>query len=263
MSDGYYKYYQASDESGNDFNEENQATKDTVWNTAFQLDVMMQAKNRPDGSYLFPAKTCKDLLLCDPKIENINRWIDPNLGSNKDKFNVECRFDRIETKETKAWTCVEPKKKNITATMDVVDKWRYMIGDLKANEEFPIVYEADEVALRFLRLEHMEVKQKITYFCKNQHAYRNTNDVTGKHFMIKTADNVDIAADETSDMMLKNLVDECNTLDGEEHYATFELSTKKLNSLPIKDIKIKHMGVPTGKTYDPRIEVEVGPICFA
>merc|ERR1712072_1620001 len=145
--------------------------------------------------------------------------------------------------------------------MDMVDQWRYLIGDLNEGEE--IAYDADEVALRYMRLNSMNVRQNITYKCRNQHAHRDSNGDEGRYVMIKTADGAEIDTDkERSRMFLDVIRDECNRRDGKWHSAVFELSTKKLNSLPISDIKIRHTSA-TGVKYTPtKFKIELGPICF-
>lgn len=205
---------------------------------------------------MFPGKTCQDLQLCDKDIKSGEYFIDPNLGATDDKFTVDCIFG-----EKKAETCIRPKQKNFTATMDSADTWKYLISDLKPEEE--IAYDADEVALRFMRLNSMTARQTITYRCMNQHAHRDINNDVGRYVMVKTADGAEIDTDkERRSMFLEVLRDECNRKDGKWHSAVFELSTKKLNSLPISDIKIRHT-TPEGKKYaKTKFEIELGPICF-
>jgi len=183
-------------------------------------------------------------------------FIDPNLGATDDKFTVDCQFEK-----NKAETCIRPKKTLFSAEMDSADAWKYLISDLKPDDK--IAYDADEIALRFMRLNSMTARQNITYKCMNQHAHRNLNGDVGRYVMIKTADGADIDTDkERRNMFLEVLRDECNRKDGKWHSAVFELSTKKLNSLPISDIKIRHTK-PEGKKYEKtKFEIELGPICF-
>jgi len=135
-----------------------------------------------------------------------------------------------------------------------------LVNDLKSNE---IEYDADEVALRFMRLNSMSVRQNITYKCRNQHAHRDANGDEGRYVMIKTADGNLVNTDKEREMFLDVIRDECNRRDGKEHTAVFELSTKRVSSLPITDIRIKHT-TATGTTYTPtEFKVELGPICFS
>jgi len=231
------------------------------------LDVYMQAKQKPDGGNWFPGKTCRDLQLCDKNIKSGEYYVDPNLGCPSDKFLVDCNFDN-----GRAETCVRPKKTiydddssvgKYLATMDVADKWRYLVNDLKSVSD-EIKYDADEVALRFLRLNSMNVRQNFTYRCKNQHAYKDNKGIIDRHVMIRTADGAEIDTDKARNkMFLDVLRDECNKRDGKWHSAVFELSTKKTSALPITDIKIKHT-TPTGSTYEStKFEIELGSICFS
>lgn len=254
MYDDGYRYYRS--EEGKDFKTESKDLSGTVYHNMFQLDVYMQAKMKPDGGALFPGKTCKDLKLCHPDMESGPRFIDPNMGSSRDKFLADCDFDN-----KKAETCIRPKTTTFTSSMDVVDTWKYLVSDLKSGE---IEYDADEVALRFLRLNSMKVRQNITYHCRNQHAHRNTNGDESRYVMIKTADGAEIDTNkERNNMFLDVIRDECNRLDGKWHSAVFELSTKVVAALPVTDIKIKHT-TPTGVKYTPtEFKIELGPICFS
>ena len=115
-----------------------------------------------------------------------------------------------------------------------------------------------------MRLNSLNVRQNITYKCRNQHAHRDMNGDEGRYVMIKTADGIEIDTDKDRSSMFLNVIrDECNRKDGNWHSAVFELSTKKLHSLPIIDIKIRHT-TPTGVIYKPtEFKVELGPICFS
>merc|ERR1712080_704961 len=230
---------------------EDKETQGTIWHHLFQLDATMQGKNKPDGGELFPAKSCKDLKLCHPDIKSGSYFVDPNLGVQNDKFVVDCVFDG-----DRAETCIRPKTTIFTSKMDVVDTWKFLINDLNTNSE--IAYDADAVALRYMRLNSMNVRQNITYKCRNQHAHRDTNGDEGRYVMIKTADGAEIDTDKNRNSMFMNVLkDECNQLDGKWHSAVFELKTSKLDSLPITDIKIRHTTKPT------EFKVELGPICFS
>merc|ERR1712080_60955 len=249
MYDDGYRYYKS--EEGKDFKTEDKETQGTIWHHLFQLDATMQGKNKPDGGELFPAKSCKDLKLCHPDIKSGSYFVDPNLGVQNDKFVVDCVFDG-----DRAETCIRPKTTIFTSKMDVVDTWKFLINDLNTNSE--IAYDADAVALRYMRLNSMNIRQNITYKCRNQHAHRDTNGDEGRYVMIKTADGAEIDTDKNRNSMFMNVLkDECNQLDGKWHSAVFELKTSKLDSPPITDIKIRHTTKPT------EFKVELGPICFS
>ena len=115
-----------------------------------------------------------------------------------------------------------------------------------------------------MRLNSMKVRQNITYKCLNQHAHRDQNGDEGLYVMIKTADGNIIDTDKDRHAMFLDVIkDECNRRDGKWHSAVFELSTTKLNSLPITDITIRHT-TPACKTYEPtKFMIELGPICFS
>merc|ERR1711973_147543 len=86
---------------------------------------------------------------------------------------------------------------------------RFLIHDLENTQE--IAYDADTVALRYMRLNSLRVRQKITYHCLNQHAHRDSNGDEGLYVMVKTADGqmVDTRKDKQS-IFLDVIKDECN-----------------------------------------------------
>jgi hypothetical protein len=244
MYDDGYRYYKSDD--GKDFAKEDSSLMGTVYHTLFQTDVVIQGKIKPDGGVNFPGKSCKDLQLCHPEIESGPFYIDPNMGGNSDKFIADCDF-----KQKKVETCIRPKQDMFVSKMDGVDVWKYLINDLAINEE--IAYNADQVALRYMRLNSMSVRQTFTYHCRNQHASTDASGNKGSYVMVKGANGAEI--DSTSGMAVIN--DECNKLDGKWHSASFELKTSNLDALPISDIKIRHI------FKAEEFKIEVGPICFS
>jgi hypothetical protein len=178
--------------------------------------------------------------LCHPGMESGPKYIDPNMGEHSDKFIVDCDFEKKNVE-----TCIRPKQTTFTSKMDSVDAWKYLISDLNTNDK--IEYDADTVALRYMRLNSMSVRQNITYKCVNQHAMT-------PHVMVKTAEGAEVGSDSA---LLDVLKDECSKLDGKVHSAVFELKTKNLAALPITDIKIRNV-LKAGE-----FEIELGPICFS
>lgn len=184
-------------------------------------------------------------------MESGPKYIDPNMGDKSDKFIVDCNFEKKNVE-----TCIRPKQSTFTSKMDAVDAWKYLISDLNTNDE--IAYDADTVALRYMRLNSMSVRQNITYKCRNQHAHLDSNNKQGSYVMIKTADGNEIdSTQDSGKLVLDVLKDECSKLDGKWHSAVFELNTKNLAALPISDIKIRHIFKPE------EFEIELGPICFS
>lgn len=249
LYDDGYRYYKSSD--GKDFKKEDSELSGTVYHHLFQLEVTMEGRMKPDGGINFPGKSCRDLQLCHPDIKSGPYYIDPDMGVSGDKFIVDCNFEKRQ-----AETCIRPKQSTFTSKMDAVNTWKSLINDLNKNDE--IAYDADEVALRYMRLNSMSVRQNITYKCRNQHAHRDTNNDEGQYVMVKTANGAEIDTDKSSGKMVLDVIkDECNRLDGKWHSAVFELETSKVNSLPITDVKIRQTNTPS------EFEVELGPICFA
>jgi len=196
-------------------------------------------------------KTCRDIQLCNKDIKSGERFIDPNLGCAADKFEVFCNFDN-----GKSETCIRPRQTVYDGKLDTFNEWKYLIEDLKVHQE--ISYDADSVALRYMRLNSLTVRQNFTYECFNQHAYRDTNGDIGRHVMIRTADGAEIDTDsKRSKMFLDVIKDECNVKDDTWHAAVFELSSKKLDSLPITDIRFRQSAIAS------KYRIKLGPVCFS
>lgn len=249
MYDDGYRYYKS--DTGKDFKTANTELAGTVFHNLFQLDVVMEGVKKPDGGVNFPGKSCKDLHLCHPEITSGPKFIDPNMGDHSDKFIVDCNFDA-----NKIETCIRPKQTTFTSKMDAVDAWKYLIADLATDSK--IEYDADSIAMRYMRLDSMSVRQNITYKCRNQHAHLDSNNKQGSYVMVKTADGAEVDTTKNSGKVVLDVIkDECSQLDGKWHSAVFEISTKNLEALPVTDIKIRHVAKPE------EFEIELGPICFS
>merc|ERR1711971_1153651 len=133
------------------------------------------------------------------------------MGDHSDKFIVDCNFDA-----NKIETCIRPKQTTFTSKMDTVDAWKYLIADLATDSK--IEYDADSIAMRYMRLNSMSVRQNITYKCRNQHAYLDSNNKQGSYVMVKTADGAEVGTTKNSGKVVLDVIkDECSQLDGKWH----------------------------------------------
>lgn len=62
----------------------------TIFNEIDQMKNELDSMLRPNGSQSAPARSCYDLFLCNPKLQEGYYWIDPNLGSPSDAAQVYC-----------------------------------------------------------------------------------------------------------------------------------------------------------------------------
>lgn len=240
-----YRYYKSSE--GKNYETESQETAGTIFHHIFQLDVLIQGKNTPDGSRFFPGKTCKDMKRCNKDMKSGKLFIDPIHESTSHKFEVFCNFEN-----GKSETCIRPSKSAFDGKVSTVDQWTYLMQDET------IAYNANNVALREMRFNSLNVRQNFTFECLNQHAHKDSNGDVGQHVMIKTADGEVVDSDERgSNLFLDVLKDECNKKDNVWHSATFELSTDDVDKLPITDVRIKQ------DTFSSQIKINLGPVCFS
>jgi hypothetical protein len=62
----------------------------TVFNEIDEVRSELNTMLRPNGSQQAPARSCYDLFLCNPKLQEGYYWIDPNLGNPSDALHLYC-----------------------------------------------------------------------------------------------------------------------------------------------------------------------------
>lgn len=62
----------------------------TIYNELDNIKQTLRELLRPNGTRNNPARTCYDLMLCNPTYSEGRYWIDPNLGSIDDAVEVYC-----------------------------------------------------------------------------------------------------------------------------------------------------------------------------
>ncbi|MGH0155838.1 UNVERIFIED_CONTAM: hypothetical protein FKN15_030389, partial [Acipenser sinensis] len=66
----------------------------------------VEQMRKPMGTFESPARTCKELHMCQPHFRDGDYWIDPNQGCHRDSFKVFCNFT------AEGETCLFPDKKS-------------------------------------------------------------------------------------------------------------------------------------------------------
>lgn len=224
--------------------------EEEVMGSIKDLKSEIEQIRRPSGSKKNPARTCKDLLLCNRAQKNGFYWIDPNHGCTEDAIRVYCNFT------AGGETCIHPDTKHKMAPRK---KWVRVEGAEWFSEYeggYEVSYKSiGKTQLNFLRLLSEKAVQNFTFTCNGPVAWYD-----------KKADNYDRAirlqgADDTEYGYKKNrydlkvLHDGCkNQQDGK---SVFEVVTEDLNQMPIVDFAPGEMK-PTDE-----FGFEVGPICFS
>lgn len=205
---------------------------------------------RPSGTQANPARSCKDLYLCNKGKQDGFYWIDPNQGCPDDAIRVYCNF------EAEGETCVYPDEDSAKVERKT---WT------RSSEEDVYFSELDggktisynnvgKVQLTFLRLLSETGKQNFTVSCKNFIAWFDERNNNYEEAMILQGDNEQEFSFESNKSKLKIIKDNCKNR-GEDK-TVFEIETDKLNQLPIVDF------APKGWTQDAEFGFEAGPLCF-
>lgn len=204
------------------------------------LDKQIHNIKSPQGTKDNPARTCKDLFLCNTEFEDGYYYIDPNQGCTADAIRVRCIKKSNES-------CLEPK------TMTYPKKQWYT-GPAKSvyMSSFDEIIEynmADLSQLTFLRLLTTTVSQKVTYLCKD-----STAD-------IKLLTSVEIELTRNSEEVKNQfnvISDGCAVKDGQWHETQVSYSTTTRSSrLPIIDVAAGDIGA-SGQKFG----WEIGAVCF-
>ena len=215
------------------------------------MELHLQAIKHPDGSRVFPGKTCRDLKSCFDELRDGDYWVDPNLGCVSDAFKVTCDFKSGET-------CIYPKK-----TMFEKKKWvqsgsdgfRWMMEELVKEK---VDYVADEIQFRHIRLNSMKVRQNVTYHCRNSHAYKTSEGKEKTFVKLMSSDAVEMHNGAHKKNQPKVLSDGCKVKDGKWHKTVFEVESTATTRLPIVDVAAFDVA-----DADEEFGIELGPVCFS
>lgn len=216
-----------------------------------KLKIVMKFKEKPTGSEDYPVKSCKDLKMQYPDVENGEYWIDPNMGSPKDAFIVNCTFTK-----TAAITCLKPKQESFQKRKWVwngEDQFQWFLGDIN-SEVGEVSYSATRSQLAFLRMENKMGSQDVTYHCRNSHAHADDQTVN-TYFKVLSYDGESEMSNTESH--IKVVSDGCTVKDNQWHNTVFKVAPKDIHQLPISDI-----GVIDVADEQEEFGVDVGPVCF-
>lgn len=217
------------------------------------IDVLkkeVDAIRYPVGSRDNPAISCREIKLGHPAFKTGWYWVDPNLGSIDDAIQVWCNMT------TSPETCVHPTqrtKMSAETYYEASDKEKTFKN---MKDGFEIKY-ASSIQLDFLRLLSERTTQRFTYHCSGSAAwydleaedenYQNAISLIG-------ANDFEFETEEFTENMV--IHDGCRTKD-QNGFTTFEITTRKVDRLPIVNFRPKDYGEPWQK-----FGFEAGPICF-
>jgi len=244
-----YRYYKAADEA-------NAKEVFGVHAYAEGLKQRLDGYQHPDGSPIFPAKTCKDLRNCRSENKNGDYTLDPNGGCPGDAFEAACNFHPKATETCITPTITEFADVNSTHVPATEQKgWKWLFEDILQTDS-QMTFPADVVQLRYMRLNSVSARQHITVHCKNMHVH-----TTGRkqHVKVQTADDLELLPKAHKRMQLTMLEDGCGKEDGQWHKTVYEYETRATERLPFRDIAF-HLKPVDFK--DSAFRIEVGQVCF-
>jgi len=202
----------------------------------------------PDGRRESPAISCREIKLGHPSFKSDWYYVDPNLGSIDDAIKVYCDFT------DSPQTCVYPTQKTKMSNERFYEnaKKNKLFKFLK--DGFEIRY-ASNIQMQFLRLLSEGASQNFTYYCQGSVAWE---DGTAGGSLDKAIDLIGSNEHEfnTADFT-PSMVREDTCKDKQKGFTTFEITTKKLDRLPIINFRPKDYGGPFQK-----FGFEAGRICF-
>uniref|UniRef100_A0A8D3BL76 Fibrillar collagen NC1 domain-containing protein n=1 Tax=Scophthalmus maximus TaxID=52904 RepID=A0A8D3BL76_SCOMX len=203
-----------------------------VFASLSSMKVEVEGLRNPQGTYLSPARTCKELWLLQPGLPNGEYWIDPNQGCHRDSFRVFCNFT------AEGETCLQPDKK-------------FQSFSYSGSEGVPV----HVVQLTFLQLLSATAKQTFTYHCLNSAAWLHT--ATHGHeraLRFRGSDGEELTHENAH--YISALYDGCQTRSGQER-TVLEFDAPLSSTLPILDVAVSDFG-----NGNQKFGFQVGPVCF-
>ncbi|NXJ40837.1 CO5A1 protein, partial [Ciconia maguari] len=226
-----------------------------IFGSLNSLKQEIEGLRRPMGTRDNPARTCQDLQLSHPGLPDGEYWIDPNQGCARDSFKVYCNFT------AGGETCVFPSKDIQEVKMsawekEVPQRW---FSQFQEGSRFSYMDSESQplgvVQLTFLRLLSVSARQNFTYHCHRSVAWHSTTSGDHQRALRFLAANEEELSYDTSPY-IKAVMDGCTARKGSSQ-TVLEVSTPRLEQLPLLDVRVMDFGEP-----GQRFGFEVGPVCF-
>uniref|UniRef100_A0A8D3CES1 Fibrillar collagen NC1 domain-containing protein n=1 Tax=Scophthalmus maximus TaxID=52904 RepID=A0A8D3CES1_SCOMX len=224
-----------------------------VFASLSSMKVEVEGLRNPQGTYLSPARTCKELWLLQPGLPNGEYWIDPNQGCHRDSFRVFCNFT------AEGETCLQPDKKFQSLAAWKGEQHGTWYSKFRKGKQFS--YSGSEgvpvhvVQLTFLQLLSATAKQTFTYHCLNSAAWLHT--ATHGHeraLRFRGSDGEELTHENAH--YISALYDGCQTRSGQER-TVLEFDAPLSSTLPILDVAVSDFG-----NGNQKFGFQVGPVCF-
>lgn len=215
----------------------------------------VEQMRKPMGTFESPARTCKELHMCQPHFRDGDYWIDPNQGCHRDSFKVFCNFT------AEGETCLFPDKKSEAVKLAAWNKEKQgsWFSDFKRGKKFYYIDSdgnpVQVVQMTFLKLLSATARQTFTYNCqKSAGWYDSTSNSYDKSLRFLGANDEELSYTKTP--FISALYDGCESRKSNEK-TILEIDSLKVEVLPIKDVAVSDFGQSSQK-----FGFEVGPVCF-
>uniref|UniRef100_A0A665T583 Collagen, type V, alpha 3b n=1 Tax=Echeneis naucrates TaxID=173247 RepID=A0A665T583_ECHNA len=226
-----------------------------VFASLSSMKVDVEGLRNPQGTYLSPARTCKELWLLHPELPNGEYWIDPNQGCHRDSFKVFCNFT------AQGETCLHPDKKFQSVKLAAWKGEKHGTWYSKFRKGKQFSYSGSDgdpihiVQLNFLKLLSATARQTFTYHCLNSAAWLHTATLGHEHALRFRGSNGEELTHENTHYITA-LYDGCQTRSGQER-TVLEFDAPLSNTLPIIDVAVSDFGKGNQK-----FGFQVGPVCY-
>jgi hypothetical protein len=192
----------------------------------------LQHLKSPKGTRDSPARSCLDLKLENPDMNDGYYWIDPNGGCINDAVKVFCNFSSGEIK-----TCIHPVNDH-----SQMQSWRSgeSIWFSNFNKGFQLSYSIPKSQLKFIKIGSRYASQHFTYNCRNTEA----------SLLFRTQDNKEIKPTDITH-------DGCQGKPSYSAFTELQVNTRRIAQLPLKDFAVVDYG-----SVNQEFGFKMGPACF-
>lgn len=207
----------------------------------------IESIKRPSGTQKNPARTCRDLYMCNGNINDGLYWIDPNHGCSGDAIQVFCNFTGG------GQTCIHP---DVNTKQGPNKRWKKLTG-AEWFSEYEGGYEISytgvgKTQLNFLRLLSEKATQMINITCTgSQGCFDRNSNIVEKAIKLQGANDGVLSFMKDDDSSIKI------TQVRKDWKAVIQVETEDLNQMPIVDF------APGEFLTSNEFGFEVGPICFS
>lgn len=226
-----------------------------VFASLSSMRVEVEGLRNPLGTFHSPARTCKELHLLNPQLQDGEYWIDPNQGCHRDSFKVFCNFT------AQGETCLHPDKKFQSVRLagwkgEGPGSW---YSSFRKGKKFS--YSSADgvpihvVQLTFLKLLSATAHQSFTFHCLNAAGWLDTAAMGyGRALRFRASSGEELTHDNAH--FIDATYDGCRTRSGQER-TVLVLDSPVSETLPIVDVAVSDFG-----NANQKFGFQVGPVCF-